>query len=128
MDSHKISRAPIVSAPESLTETVSVRGHQNAAGAARSSRIRAPTQTRLVNNARFSPLLQVLRRARSRAATGNLLPGGEAGGAYGTRFWHEVARGVPGRTMAECLDGYIASHYASVARFSARGPGRGRTD
>jgi hypothetical protein len=48
-------------------------------------------------------------------------PGGEANGAYGTRFWHEVAGGVPGRTPAQCLDGYVASHYAIVARFSSSG-------
>ncbi len=63
----------------------------------------------------------MLRRARARAASEHLLPGGEADGAYGNKFWQEVASGVPGRTMAQCLDGYAASHYASVARFSGSG-------
>ena len=69
---------------------------------------------------------QVLRQARARASSDRLLPGGEANGAYGTKFWREVAGGVPGRTMAQCLDGYVASHYATVARFS--GGSRRRDD
>ena len=54
-----------------------------------------------------------------------MLPGGEAEGAYGDKFWAEVARGVPGRTMTQCLDGYMASHYSTVARFSAGGHSQG---
>jgi hypothetical protein len=69
------------------------------------------------------PPPQGLRRARARAASGRMLPSGEAGGTYGDKFWQEVASGMTGRTVTECLDGYVASHYASVARFSS-GSGR----
>jgi hypothetical protein len=71
------------------------------------------------------PPPQVLRRARARAGSDRMLPGGEADGAYGVKFWAEVARGVPGRTMTQCLDGYIASHYSTVARFTAGVQGHG---
>ncbi len=55
-----------------------------------------------------------------------MLPSGEAEGGYGDIFWTEVARGVPGRTMTQCLDGYAASHYSTVARFSAGGGKEGK--
>jgi hypothetical protein len=70
------------------------------------------------------PSPQVLRQARTRVVSGHFLPSGEAGGAYGKKFWREVASGVPGRTVAQCLDGYAASHYASVANFSSSGGSR----
>ena len=72
----------------------------------------------------MSPPLQALRQARKRADGEALLPGREAAGAYGDTFWREVARGVPGRPAAQCLDGYLASRYSTVARFSAGGSGR----
>ncbi len=62
---------------------------------------------------------QELRRIRARAAPGELLPPGESGKTYGSEFWTAVARAQPGRTASECLDGYLASHYTIVARFSA---------
>jgi hypothetical protein len=67
------------------------------------------------------PPPQSLWRARARASGGRMLPDAEAGGTYGDRFWQEVAGGVPGRTMAQCLDGYVASHCSTVARFSGGG-------
>jgi hypothetical protein len=54
-----------------------------------------------------------------------MLPGSDASGNYGDRFWAAVARDVPGRTMTQCLDGYMASHYSTVSRFAAGGHGRG---
>ena len=56
---------------------------------------------------------------RARAAPDQFLPASEGGKVYGTEFWTAVARSLPGRTAQECLDGYLASHYATVARFSA---------
>ncbi len=70
-------------------------------------------------------LPQVLRRARVLAPSQQMLPSSDEFGHYGTKFWAEVARGVPGRTMTQCLDGYAASHYSTVARFSVRGQGKG---
>jgi hypothetical protein len=54
-----------------------------------------------------------------------MLPGSDAAGHYGDRFWAAVARDVPGRTAEQCLDGYIASHYSTVARFSTTRHARG---
>jgi hypothetical protein len=63
--------------------------------------------------------VQGLRRARSSAATGNLLSAAASDGPYGDRFWAQVALGVPGRTAGECLDAYLFACYSPVARFSA---------
>jgi hypothetical protein len=65
---------------------------------------------------RFGHFGQVLQRARAAAPAGRLLPPALADGCYGTRFWEYVARGLPGRTAADCIDAYAASPLAPAAR------------
>ncbi len=72
------------------------------------------------------PPLQALRSARSRVSEGQLLPrSATAGGGvvHGTRFWEAVARRMPGRPAADCLDAYVAARLSvAVARFHAPKP------
>jgi hypothetical protein len=66
------------------------------------------------------PTSQALKRARAAAPDGAMLRRDEADSIYGDRFWAHVAREVPGRTAAECLDAYVAAHSSPVARFYVR--------
>jgi hypothetical protein len=62
---------------------------------------------------------QALDRARSKAPDGHLLKAGESIGPYGEAFWNRVATSMIPRTVAECIDAYLAMHRSPVARFSA---------
>jgi hypothetical protein len=66
---------------------------------------------------------QNLRFARSRVAKGQLLPRSDVAAgrhAHGARFWEAVARLMPGRPPADCLDAFLTHRLSgAVARFPA---------
>ena len=70
---------------------------------------------------------QHLLEARRNASRGHLLPRKVANGHYGNAFWGRVAERVPGRTAAECLDGFLASDLKDTAYFHGAGAARAAT-
>ncbi len=64
---------------------------------------------------------QSLKKARDAAESPSLFPPKYDPRPYSERFWAAVAKGMPGRTAADCLDAYVELNRCPVARFSGSG-------